>query len=281
MNTGRFLPSLNSKGEVSFRMQGEPNSAPNKLFQAWNAQNPGASQEQQQKAYQDILSGAAGARTSGAASAKLDLPMAPGQESTMAKVGTAGNVELAPMGLSPNQASAQGYRKVETKVLDSARALAPAKQAMADLEQPLVKLAKENQSFMGRASNIAGSRGDFLGMNMGGIAQDLGASHAGDDVKGGWLNFMQHYESVVGGLRGASSPQLQSIMEARGPQPGMNAHQIAQRVTYLKNIVKAMEGEIKNTVSGGRYGGALDKAAISNPNDMKPDAGFLKAVAGK
>lgn len=242
-----WVPAINGKGQVSFSQ-------------------PGAG---------------AVARVQATNDAKQNTPMAPGTESTMARIDPQGEIQLAPMGLTPAQATQQGFRKVEPKVLDSARSLAPAKQALADLEGPLKQLAKENTSLTGRMSNIAGSRGELLGINLGGLAQDFGASHTGDDVKGGWLNFMQHYEGVVGGVRGASSPELQKMMELRGPQPGMNDHQIAQRVTYLKNIVRAMEGEVKNSISGGKYTGKLDSVARVNPNDLKPDQDFLSSLKKK
>lgn len=184
-------------------------------------------------------------------------------------------------GWTSESAKAAGFVEPDDKIKEAAQALKPAEAQEKMLMEPLARLYKENETFMGRRSNQLGASGlSIPGFGtLGSESQALlGASTAGDDVKAGWLNFMQHYEKVTAGLRGASSPELQKIMEARGPQAGMTPHQIAQRVTYMHNILVAMKQGIIDALGGGSYGGQADMAVLANPDTLTPDQRFMDLV---
>src|SRR5581483_2881086 len=181
--------------------------------------------EQIRNGWNQYLSSQAGARVTGAGVAHEGLPIPLGKEKDMARLTPEGEIQMAPSGSSPAQLRQSGFRSVEEKVLDSINALKPAETALQEFKTQAEQLAKESEGMMGSLSNVAGASGGLKGA----VAQRLGASNTGDNLKAATLNFMQHYDRVVGGLRGASSPQLLQIMEQRAPQPGMTPTQIRNR----------------------------------------------------
>jgi len=206
----------------------------------------------------------ASATTTAKGEATQQLPAPLGKEKDMARLNPrTGQVEMAPAGISPANLAGGGYRTVEGQVLQSLNALAPAKQALGVFKDQAEQLAKESEGLLGSASNVAGAMPGMLGS----IAQRAGASNTGDNLTAATLNFMQHYDRVVGGLRGASSPQLLEIMQARAPKAGMNPTQIRNRAQYIENVFKAMEGELRNTLNGR----PVDETAVSRAIMVDPD----------
>lgn len=249
--------------------------ANSKIFAQIEAENPGADLETKLTLYNQALQGQATARgfggAVGAGQGREQVPVPLGKEAKMARFG-AGGMEMAPANATPAQLRAGGFRTVENNVLESLQALAPAQQALKEFNSQAEQLAKESEGIVGSASNAAGALPGLLGAT----AQRFGASNTGDNLKAATLNFFQHYDKVVGGVRGASSPQLLQIMENRAPQAGQTPQQIRNRQRYINDVFHAMQAELQNVVQGK----APNPENVSRAIMRNPDASYYPTPSG-
>ena len=230
-------PSLTNPGGPRPIAPGYPQPSPSATVP------PGVSRFNQQQGIN------AGVKEGAKLQAEQDHPLPPGKESRVVRVRN-GKVEFAPVGTIPSQ---WGGREVPQETVHGLTALEPAQAALEEFNKAADDLIKQNKGIAGRLSSVTGTTSKEPGMLQGfgaGIAQDYGASKAGDTMQATKGFLMQHYESMFAGVRGASGAQIQQLLESRAPQPGMNPDMIVRRKTYMNNVFNALKGALLRVANG-------------------------------